>query len=86
MLITCKVVPRAVDYFTGKALEYDSLDEFDDDDDDMEDGSDDDLDEVCLLLHGSVIFVMMANRTYRSPMMMISLSRSSTSQSSCSSR
>ncbi|KAF9069978.1 nucleosome assembly protein [Rhodocollybia butyracea] len=35
-----KIIPRAVDYFTGKALEYDVMDE--DDDEDYEDLEDDD--------------------------------------------
>ncbi|ETW78468.1 hypothetical protein HETIRDRAFT_479626 [Heterobasidion irregulare TC 32-1] len=38
-----KIIPRAIDYFTGKALEYDMLDE--DDDDDYEDLDDDEDDE-----------------------------------------
>ncbi|RPD71077.1 nucleosome assembly protein [Lentinus tigrinus ALCF2SS1-7] len=37
-----KVIPRAIDYFTGKALEYE---DFDDDDDDFEDIEEDDEDE-----------------------------------------
>jgi nucleosome assembly protein 1-like 1 len=44
-----KIVPKAVDYFTGKALEYDMMEEDDDDDDDYEDIDDDDdedLDDV----------------------------------------
>lgn len=44
-----KIVPKAVDYFTGKALEYDMMDEDDeDDDDDYEDIDDEDdpLDDV----------------------------------------
>ncbi|KAF5391160.1 hypothetical protein D9757_003106 [Collybiopsis confluens] len=36
-----KIIPRAIDYFTGKALEYDMMDD-DDDDDDYEDLDDDD--------------------------------------------
>lgn len=43
-----KIIPRAIDYFTGKALEYDVLeagsDDDDEDDDDEELGSDDDED------------------------------------------
>ena len=36
-----------MDYFTGKALEYDSLDEFDEDDDEEIDDSDEDgVDDV----------------------------------------
>ena len=38
-----KIVPRAIDYFTGKALEYEEG--FDDDDDDFEDIDDDDEDD-----------------------------------------
>jgi len=38
-----KIVPRAVDYFTGKALEFEDIDEDDDDFEDIE--SDDDEDE-----------------------------------------
>ncbi|KAF5371402.1 hypothetical protein D9615_009711 [Tricholomella constricta] len=37
-----KVIPRAVDYFTGKALEYEVMDE---DDDDFDDEDDDEIDE-----------------------------------------
>ncbi|KAF7303532.1 NAP-domain-containing protein [Mycena indigotica] len=43
-----KIIPRAVDYFTGKALEYelvDSDDEFDEDDDEDEDEEGDEFDE-----------------------------------------
>jgi len=45
-----KIIPRAIDYFTGKALEYDMLseedDEYDDDDDDDDDDDVDGLDEM----------------------------------------
>lgn len=44
-----KIVPKAVDYFTGKALEFDMMEEDDDDDDDdYEDIDDEDeaLDDV----------------------------------------
>ncbi|KAG6889427.1 hypothetical protein C0995_001195 [Termitomyces sp. Mi166 len=45
-----KIIPRAIDYFTGKALEYDMMDdddeEFDEDEDDDESGAfEDDSDE-----------------------------------------
>ncbi|KAH7890314.1 nucleosome assembly protein [Phlebopus sp. FC_14] len=36
-----KVIPRAIDYFTGKALEYDMMEEDDDDLDDLDDEDDD---------------------------------------------
>ena len=42
-----QIIPRAVDYFTGKALEYegydddDDFEDLDDDEDDDEDGFDD---------------------------------------------
>jgi len=36
-----KIIPRAVDYFTGKALEYEVVDEDDDDFDDLDDDDDD---------------------------------------------
>ncbi|KAH9167923.1 NAP-domain-containing protein [Lactarius sanguifluus] len=43
-----KIIPRAVDYFTGKALEYDMLsddeDDYEDDEDDDGDGFEDDVD------------------------------------------
>lgn len=43
-----KIIPRAVDYFTGKALEYDMLsddeDDYEDDEDDDGDGFEDDAD------------------------------------------
>ena len=39
-----QVIPRAVDYFTGKALEYEEDEgDFDDDDDDDEDDEDQDI-------------------------------------------
>ena len=43
------MIPRAVDFFTGKALEYEDLDDDDDyeDVDDDEDDEDEDDDEVC---------------------------------------
>ena len=46
-----KIVPKAVDYFTGKALEYDMMEEDDDDDDDedyedIDEGDDDGLENV----------------------------------------
>lgn len=37
-----QIIPRAVDYFTGKALEYEVLDEDDDDFEDLEDDEDED--------------------------------------------
>jgi len=42
-----RIIPRAIDYFTGKALEYDlsDIDEDDDDDDDGEGFDDDDVSE-----------------------------------------
>lgn len=42
-----KIIPKAVDYFTGKALEYDMMDEDDEDYEDIDDDDDDDdLDDV----------------------------------------
>lgn len=50
MTFIAQIIPRAVDYFTGKALEYEGID----DDDDFEDDDDDDDDrieeEVCSFL------------------------------------
>ncbi|KAJ7241474.1 nucleosome assembly protein [Mycena rebaudengoi] len=40
-----KIIPRAIDYFTGKALEYEMIDSDDDDDDDEFDDLDDDEDD-----------------------------------------
>lgn len=37
-----QIIPRAIDYFTGKALEYD-IRELDEDEDDYEDMDDDDM-------------------------------------------
>ncbi|KAF8552174.1 NAP-domain-containing protein [Imleria badia] len=37
-----KIIPRAIDYFTGKALEYDMLEEDDDDFDELDEDDDDD--------------------------------------------
>jgi len=37
-----KIIPRAVDYFTGKALEYEVLEEEDEDFEDIEDDDDED--------------------------------------------
>ncbi|EMD41287.1 hypothetical protein CERSUDRAFT_127939 [Gelatoporia subvermispora B] len=39
-----KIVPRAVDYFTGKALEFEDIDEDDDDFEDLDSDEDDDED------------------------------------------
>lgn len=46
-----QIIPHAVDYFTGKALEYDAEDMDDDDDDDDEEDDDafEDEDDVCTL-------------------------------------
>lgn len=41
-----KIIPRAVDYFTGKALEFDMLDEEDEDFEDIDDEEDEDNDNV----------------------------------------
>ena len=47
-----QIIPRAIDYFTGKALEFEDFDDDDDDFEDMEDDDDDDEDDfeddVCL--------------------------------------
>jgi len=41
-----RIIPRAIDYFTGKALEYDdNMEELDDDEFDDEDFDDDEDDE-----------------------------------------
>lgn len=51
-----KIIPKAVDYFTGKALEYDMMDEDEDDYEDIDDDDDEDLEDVsvqpwnCLIL------------------------------------
>lgn len=43
-----KIIPRAVDYFTGKALEFEALDDDEDDFEDLDDEDDEDgFDEVC---------------------------------------
>lgn len=45
--IAMQIIPRAVDYFTGKALEYEALDDDDEDFEDLEDDDDEDgFDEV----------------------------------------
>ena len=44
ILTTLKIIPRAVDYFTGKALELEDLDDDDDDYEDLDDDDDDDED------------------------------------------
>ena len=49
--MTIQIIPRAIDYFTGKALEYEDYDEdddYEDLDDDDEDDEDDFEDDVCL--------------------------------------
>ena len=53
-----KIVPKAVDYFTGKALEYDMMDEDDEDEDyeDIDDDDDDDLDDVSVYSYRTVGF------------------------------
>lgn len=39
-----QIIPRAIDYFTGKALEYDMLDE-DDEFDELDEDDDDQFDD-----------------------------------------
>jgi nucleosome assembly protein 1-like 1 len=59
-----KLIPRAIDWFTGEALQFENIDDFDegefedDDDDDDEDDDDerdeeDESDEEVCLFHGS---------------------------------
>lgn len=46
-----QIIPRAIDYFTGKALEYEDFDDDEDDFEDIEDDEDDEdefEDDVCL--------------------------------------
>jgi len=65
-----KIVPKAVDYFTGKALEYDMMDEDDDDYEDIdEDDDDDDLDDVSALPFGRLVSPVL--RHYRTPTQMV---------------
>lgn len=51
-----QIIPRAIDYFTGKALEYEEMDDdddfedFEDDDDDDDDDGDRFEEQVCLVL------------------------------------
>lgn len=51
--LTCavhvQIIPRAVDYFTGKALEYEVMEDDDDEFEDLEEDDDDDHfdDDVC---------------------------------------
>ncbi|KAL2914490.1 histone chaperone [Polyrhizophydium stewartii] len=40
-----KIIPKAIDWFTGKALDYEDQDEFDEFDEDGEDGEDDEEDD-----------------------------------------
>lgn len=44
-----KIIPRAVDYFTGKAVDFDMMGDDDDDYEDVDDDDDDDEDAVCLI-------------------------------------
>jgi len=51
-----KIIPKAVDYFTGKALEYDMMDEDEDDYEDIDDDDDDeDLDDVSVSPFGRLV-------------------------------
>lgn len=43
-----KIIPRAVDYFTGKALQYDMMEDDDDYEDIDDDEDDEDEDEVII--------------------------------------
>lgn len=40
-----KLIPRAIDWFTGEALRFEDMGEFDDDEDEFEDEDDEDEDE-----------------------------------------
>ena len=42
---TSQIIPRAIDYFTGKALEYDDMGLDSEDDEDIEEFDEDDEDE-----------------------------------------
>lgn len=53
LMIILQIIPRAIDYFTGKALEYDNMGLDDDDDDDEfdedeEEEEDEDEEDVCV--------------------------------------
>lgn len=63
-----KIIPRAVDYFTGKALEYDMVDddddfvdtdEDDDDEGDEDEDDDDDNDEVSQICFSDILNIKM---------------------------
>lgn len=64
-----KIIPRAIDYFTGKALEYEMISD-DEDEDDYEDVDDDedgfeDEDVSCVSFHRAALveFVLMLIRS-----------------------
>lgn len=49
-----KIIPRAVDYFTGKALEYDMMDDEDGFEDIDEDEDEEDDDDVSWVMYNSL--------------------------------
>jgi nucleosome assembly protein 1-like 1 len=58
-----QILPHAIDYFTGKALEYDDIglddaeeddDEFDDDDEEEEEEDEDEVRDLCNMLFGLI--------------------------------
>ena len=56
-----QIVPRAIDYFTGKALDYEMMEEDEDDYEDIEEDDDEEFeDEVCM----SWIFTLFDDKAY----------------------
>lgn len=68
-----KIIPRAVDYFTGKALEYDMLDDDEDDYEDIDDEEDEDNDhnvrpKNSRLLTANIIWIIRTPMGMKSPL------------------
>ena len=55
-----QIVPRAIDYFTGKALDYDMMEEDEEDYEDVDEDDDEFEDEVCM----SWIFALFDDKAY----------------------
>ena len=68
-----KIVPKAVDYFTGKALEFDMMEEDDDDYEDVDDDDDDDDDLDDVSMPPCSCLVSLISRSYRTLTRMVPL-------------
>jgi nucleosome assembly protein 1-like 1 len=59
-----KIIPRAIDYFTGKAVDFDMMGDEEDDFEDIDDDDNDDDDAVCLVASFSLLSALLMNLSF----------------------